>query len=365
MDILYIGRYYKDEILTGPEKVAKRIFDCLSKSGKLVFIEYFFDGKEYGIFKKLFGKEIVDNVNGCDIFRLGIVTMFFKLFKSKPKIIHIITFERFAFVSYFCKIFFRTKIIYSPHGLIVYENKNFRHQNWFCNFKDKTAENVFFKYSNIILVLSENFKRLLCKDYKINESKIRYVRNGIDSEYNQVKEKKIFYKDNILKIVFIADINRKEKGFLFLVKSLELTENKIELYVIDKKENIITFKNDLIKVFCFDKMPSYELADFLKDKDVYISTSYYEPFSITSVECMASGVITVLTKETGASELIKDGINGFVYDYGDSNKLINIINTLVDNFELKKNISKEAVKIYEDLNWEKISYEYLNIYKSI
>jgi len=121
----------------------------------------------------------------------------------------------------------------------------------------------------------------------------------------------------------------------------------------------------LVKVFCFNKMASTELALFLQDKDVFISASYYEPFSITTVECLAAGMIPVLTKETGASELIEDGVNGFLFDYDDSKKLINILDELLEKKELRKNVSKKAMGIYEILNWEKIASDYLSIYKSI
>jgi glycosyltransferase involved in cell wall biosynthesis len=365
MDLVYIGRYNKDDILSGPEKVARRVFDNISKTEKAIFIEYYFDGKKYGLLKKIFGKEIIDCVNGCDIIRVGMLTLFFTLTKIKPKIIHIITFERFAFVSFIYKMFFRVKIVYNLHGLMVYENKNFRKQNWYYDLKDRIAEKIFIKYSDIILLLSKSFNNLLDTHYKIKENGIRYIRNGADSECHIAGTRKIFNENNILKVVFIADVQRKEKGFQFLKKSLEMIENKIELYVVDNKDNTISFNNDLIKVFCSDKMSTAELADYLIDKDIFISASNYEPFSITTVECMAAGVIPVLTKETGASELIEDGKNGFLFDYGDSKKLIDILNELLENKELRKNVSKKAIEIYYMVSWVKISNDYLNIYKSI
>lgn len=364
MDLIYIGRYNKSDILTGPEKVARRVFDNISKKNKSVFIEYFFDGKKYGLFKKLFGKENIDCINECDILRTGIITLFFTLLKIKPKIIHIITFERFAFVSFIYKLFFRVKIIYSLHGLMVYENKNFRRQNWYYNLKDRISEKIFIKYSDIILLLSKNFKNILDIHYRINENRVHYIRNGADSEFQATGTKRVFNESSILKIVFIADIQRKEKGFWFLKKSLESIDYKIELHIIDRKDNAITFNNNLVSVFCFDKMTIEGLTDFLTDKDLFISASYYEPFSISAVECMVAGLIPVLTKETGATELIEDGVNGFLYDYGDSKKLINILNEILKNNELRENVSKKAKNMYEIISWEKIVSDYLSIYKS-
>lgn len=366
MDIIFLGRYCRDDIMTGPEKVARRIFDIYAKENKSVFIEYFFDGKKYGIFKKLFGKEIMESADGSCILRLGVFPLLAFLVKNKPKIIHIITFERFAVAAFICRFFFNVKIIYSLHGLIVHENKLFTGVKGYSGFKDKLAEKIFIKYSDILLLLSNRFKLLLDSYYKINNSKVRFVKNGIDKEFNEAGSKK-YFNENILKIVFIADKGRKEKGFLFLKESLEKIKMEIELHIVDKeiRKNDIRFDNKLIKVFCYDKMNPAALAEFLIDKDVFISASSYEPFGITTVECMAAGAIPVLTRETGASEIIEDGVNGYLFDFNDGAKLEEILLILKEDIELRKTVSKEAVKIYNTLNWESVNNDYTKIYKSL
>jgi glycosyltransferase involved in cell wall biosynthesis len=366
MDIIYIGRYCKEGIMTGPEKVARRIYDNYTKKNKSVFIEYFFDGNKYNIFKKLFGKENTGSVNRSEILRLGIIPLLAFLVMNKPKVIHIITFERFAFAAFVYKILFNVKIIYTIHGLIVHENKFFGKAGGYYNYKDKLAEKIFLKYSDLLTLLSARFKLLLDSYYKINDRRIRYIKNGVDEEFHVASSKKVF-NENALKVVFIADTDRKEKEFLFLKETLEKINTKIELYIVDteRRKDEIKLDNNLIKVFCSDKMNPEMLAGFLADKDVFISPSSYEPFGITTVECMAAGVIPVITRETGASELVEDGINGFLFNSGDGEKLNGILLRLKENTELRKNVSGEAVNIYDSLSWEKIFEEYNNLYKSL
>lgn len=367
MDIIYIGRYCKDEILNGPEKVAKRIFNNITAGSKSLFIEYYFDGKKHGIIKKLFGKETVETINGSDVCRMGIFPLFFTLLKLKPGIIHLITFERFAFIVYLYKIFFKTKIIYSLHGIIAHENKYFRKISLYYNLKDKIAEKIFVRYSDILILLSGRFEKLLEENYKINNTKIRYIKNGIDKVFADAGKERKPGENNSLRIVYIADTGRKEKGFSFLKDALETLNIDIEFYIVDKKENAdnLIFKNKFIKVFYAEKMMPRELAEYLTDKDVFISASSYEPFSITAVECMAAGVIPVLTKETGASESVEHGKNGFVFDYGDRGKLKNILTELKNDYGLKEKISVKAKNIYNILNWDKITGDYINIYNSL
>jgi len=367
MDLVYIGRYNTGEILTGPEKVAKRIYENYTKKNQSLFVEYFFDGKKYGIVKKLFGKEKVECVNGSEVWRMGILPLFVILLKLQPKIIHIITFDRFAIVTFLCKMFFNVKVVYNIHGLIIHENKYFGKVKAYYNFKDKFVEEILVKYSDLLLLLSKSYKELLNSYYSVNKRKIKGIKNGIDREFIIAGEKRSKISENILKIVFIADINRPEKGFSFLKESLEKFNRDVELCVIDKKENAdnVTFKNKLIKVYFEDAMPSCELASFLMDKNVFISASSCESYGLTGVECMATGLIPVLTKETGASELIKDGINGYVYDFGDGKRLNNILEKIIDDTTLKMKISGEAKRIYSELSWDKITENYLYLYKRI
>ena len=366
MDLIYIGRYCTDEIPGGPEKVAKRIFGNYTKTNKSLFVEYFFDGKKYGVLKKLFGKEITCNVNGSDVCRLGIFPLFLMLLKIIPKIIHLITFERFAVAVFLYKILFRTKVIYNLHGIVVHENKYYRKSSKFGNLKDRVTEKIILNKSDILLLLSKESGKLLKSCYNTYGNKLIFIKNGIDGCFYETGIKKADTGNDTLKTVFIADTCRKEKGFSFLKDTLETIKINLDLYIIgnDIHEKVF-IKNDFVKVYRIEKMKPDELSEFLKDKDVFISSSVYEPFGMTTVECMAAGVIPVVTKETGASEMVTDGINGFTYSYGDKERLKSILIELYNKPELREKIFGETMKIYNDLNWDKINVSYINIYNSI
>ncbi|HEY3251488.1 MAG TPA: hypothetical protein VGK25_10265, partial [Ignavibacteria bacterium] len=74
--IVYIGRYNESEILSGPEKTAKRIFDISLQDYDSVFIQYFFDGTKHGAFKKLFGCEKKLFNEGIVIYTSGLLRLF-------------------------------------------------------------------------------------------------------------------------------------------------------------------------------------------------------------------------------------------------------------------------------------------------
>lgn len=83
MKIFFLGRYNQSEYLSGPEKVAKRIYAESVKDYESVFIEYFFDGREFGFSKKLFGREKIKSVGSLKIFRFGIISLLFFFTEGK------------------------------------------------------------------------------------------------------------------------------------------------------------------------------------------------------------------------------------------------------------------------------------------
>ena len=363
MKIIFLGRYNPSENLRGPEKVAKRLFENISlQNQNIIFIEYFFDGRKYNYIKKIFGFEKFI-INRKTIFRLGLIKLFLFLEKEKPEIIHIITFERFAFIAFIYKIFHNVKIVYTVHGIICYEN-NFLQRNisYLYKLKDKYFEKVVFKYSDKIIFLSNISLKFAQKYLNVEKEKVEIIPNGVDKCFYEIKRSK--ENNSPLKTVVVGDYFRKEKGLDFLINSLKDVQFHIELYVIGTLTNIYEHVNNInLKINCVDKLDQYEYANFLSDKDLIISSSFYDNFSISVVEGMAAGLVPIVTRETGMSELIQNGINGFIFDYGDSSVVIDLLRNL-STYKLKT-ISENSRKIFIQISWENINYRYLKVYNSL
>lgn len=363
--VVFIGKYDKGEILAGNIKVAKRIFYYYTKKNKSLYIEYFFDGKRHSYFKKLFGSEVVDEVNGSKVLKLGIIKMLIILFKLKPVIVHVVIAERFCAFAYIYRLLKDVKFYFIVHGLHIYEDDKLRNPPKFFKFKNKIAEKIFLKYSDIIFILSKRFQKFLNEYYKIDQSKIKIIPNGIDKTFCFYSQKRADKSENKLNVVFGSDINRIAKGFSFLIDSLKEINYSIDLFILSKKHPLINnYKiNSSIKLFFIDRMPTDYLANFFTDKDVFISSSFYEPFNTTAVEAMAVGTVPILSNETGASEYINNGINGFTFDYGDKEKLRSILLYLFENQNVLKEISLKAKEIYKLLSWDKVINVYNKYYE--
>lgn len=362
-EVVFAGTYNPGEKLSGPEKVAKRLFEFYTQNHKSVFIDYFLDGKKYGTAKKLFGYDLVQKVNGSQVLRLGLFKLILEVIKYRPKIIHLITYERFYSILFFLRPFLGYKIIYNVHGIRIIENEiNGLNVSDSLKHKDKSCEKLYFCRADKLLFLSEKSVNFALKYYKFDNSKFEIVENGVDEIFHKISENKSV--SNVLKIVFIGEVINKLKGFGFLYSALQKLNFPVELYIVsDSKINSDSPGN--IRMISSKRMGTIDFANFLKDKNIYISASESDTFSITAVECMSAGLIPVLTKQTGSSRFIENGVNGFRINFNDENSLINILTELNGNAKLQNEISFEAKKIYGSLSWNKICEKYIQIYESM
>ncbi|MBK9332824.1 MAG: glycosyltransferase family 4 protein [Ignavibacteria bacterium] len=359
MKLAFIGRYNDTEFLTGPEKVAKRIFTEHAREYDSVFIEYFFDGKKHGIFKKFFGSEKVTKVINSEVMRFGIVSMIFFLCKYKPDIIHIITYERFSAAVFLYKIFSNVKVVYTVHGIAVHENDKYNITDKTYRIKDKLTEKRIFKNSDRLLFLSVQ-SLLIAKDYfQIDEDKVRIVPNGIDEVFHTAG-KNIKHPYSVINIFFSGNPDRKEKGFGFVKDVFSELRFPFRLYLIDSKTE---FHEDYIIPKKFTGTDQF--SKLMSKMDVVVSASIYEPFSMTATEAMAAGAVPVVSEDTGMSRYISEGVNGFVFKITDSAVLKNILNELYSDRKKLSEISVNAGKIFEVLNWKNVYIMYNNIYSEL
>ncbi len=95
------------------------------------------------------------------------------------------------------------------------------------------------------------------------------------------------------------------------------------------------------------------------DADMMCLVSSREGMSNAMIEAMCLGLPCICTKVSGAIDLIKDGENGILVDIGDVEQLAEKMNMLADQPSLTKEISKNASKLYEILNRDKIYEEWM------
>jgi glycosyltransferase involved in cell wall biosynthesis len=325
MKAVYVGSYSKSDIMTGPEKVSRRVFEEYSKTEDTLFIHYFQDGRKYSYYKKLFGYEETDCVNGSKVLKLGIFRMLYKLFKLRPELIHVLCYNRFVVFLFLLKIFTRVKLYYTMNGIIRHENKYYNKESVFTVLKNIAVENVLIHCSDRIFYLSEFSKNILKIYYNPDNGKLIKAINGLDA-YFVNQEFPALSERELNSVVFIGNIDQKEKGFDFLLQSLLICDMNIKLYIIDSVKKINQFKNyPNIEISVVDKMFPEQMVTFLKNKSIIVAPGEYDTFNISVLEAASCGLLPLLTNQTGVSEIICDYFPALLFDFNDKLSLKNAV----------------------------------------
>lgn len=125
-----------------------------------------------------------------------------------------------------------------------------------------------------------------------------------------------------------------------------------------KIEKYFLFKDTILPI-------SQELANIYQAADLFIMASFFEVQSIATLEAMASGLPIVASNFSALPELVKDGVNGFLFKKGDFNDLGEKILKIIENPKLCQKMGEESRCLALAHNLTITSKKYENIYKDI
>jgi glycosyltransferase involved in cell wall biosynthesis len=108
-----------------------------------------------------------------------------------------------------------------------------------------------------------------------------------------------------------------------------------------------------------------DLAVSFASSDIFVFPSTTETFGNVTLEAMASGLPPVCVREGGAYGIIEYGKTGFIAEPGNAYDITVKINTLLDDRELRENMSANALQFAKTQTWEKIFGKMFESYSRI
>ena len=92
----------------------------------------------------------------------------------------------------------------------------------------------------------------------------------------------------------------------------------------------------------------------LEASDIFVFPSEWEAFGIVVIEAMARKNAIISTKTEGGRFLIKEGENGYLFDYQDKAQLLKLISSLISNNELRKEMQNNNYIKAKGFLWKDI-----------
>ncbi len=96
--------------------------------------------------------------------------------------------------------------------------------------------------------------------------------------------------------------------------------------------------------------------------EAVIVPSHYESFGLVALEAMACGTPVVASEVGGLAYLIQDGVTGFHVPANDPDELAGKIQLILENAELRREMSNAAVKDAQQYRWSRIAEQIVRLY---
>lgn len=226
------------------------------------------------------------------------------------------------------------------------------------------------KRAKYITVVSEFLKQEINILY--NTDNISVIPMGCDITQFGKKfyESNYFSQGNQKVILFVGRLAEK-KGVSYLLKAM----NSIDALLIivgdgplmkELKQQALTLKD---KVLFLGAKTHAQLKTIYASADIFVMPSVTaedgdkEGFGLVMLEAMSSGLPVIASKSGGIPSLVKDGVNGLLFEEKNVSQLCERINLLLENQELYKELQYNAQITSEQYDYKVISDKYLKIYQ--
>lgn len=293
--------------------------------------------------------------NGFDV---GIIVSLLKLFKrERPDVVHTHLYAlKYAVPA--CMLSGVKARIHTVHNIAQKE----------ATPKNRVINKVFYKYYHVIPVaLSNEIKRTIVEEYKLEPKLIPIIFNGIDLT-SCMRKKSYELKGQRISILHVGRFSEQKnhKGLvnaflkahqqnpnceLLLVGDGELREEiqqQVNAAQLDKVVHLLGLQNNVYS--------------YMQQADIFVLPSHYEGVPITLIEAMGTGLPIIATKVGGVPDMLTNEQNAILIDDNEQ-EICDSLLRLMNDQELRKRIGENALARADAFSISSTAKEYIQVYR--
>ena len=221
-----------------------------------------------------------------------------------------------------------------------------------------------------------NSKDAIVRDYGIPAAKIEVIHNSIDTAsitaYDDANAYQYLTLMKQLGYKVVVNVGRLtiQKGLPNLLRAAKsvIDHSPKTLFLIvgsgEQYHELIEQSAELgigSNVIFVDFQRGKRWRDAFMIGDLFVMPSVSEPFGLTPLEAIGYGTPTLISKQSGVSEVLK---NCLKCDYWDTAEMANQILSLLNNPALAQELTANATAEYEKLSWNKASDKIIELYSA-
>lgn len=193
-----------------------------------------------------------------------------------------------------------------------------------------------FQQAGHILPWSTWTRTSLIEDYGASPDKIKVNPPGVDLDTWRPGERNA---PGPLRVLFVGGDFYRKGGELLLKACQGIPEGLVELVLVTRsaipEKNWITVYNDL-------QPNSARLINLYQNCDVFVLPTQAEAFGIAAVEACAAGLPVLATPVGGLTDIVDDGINGYLVRPDQPELLRNHLLALAKNPSLRQQMGRAS-----------------------
>ncbi len=198
------------------------------------------------------------------------------------------------------------------------------------------------------LILLSSFQLRTFAEEGVAATRLHLVPLGVDIEMFRPLPRA---RDGPFTVGFVGQVTQR-KGISYLVKAFEhLRPSGVRLLVVGRP---VGPRGPWLRPGVEHRPPvaRSSLPDVYAEMDVVVLPSLIEGFGLTALEAMACGKPVIVSENTFGSDIVGDGVNGYVVPIRDASAISDRVGALVDDETLRSEIGANARATAENYSWE-------------
>jgi glycosyltransferase involved in cell wall biosynthesis len=220
-----------------------------------------------------------------------------------------------------------------------------------------------------VIAVSHYTKRSIERRHATPASKIVVVHNGIYPRQvvNDYRQKKTWPEHVVL---FLGRVTfQKGPDYFVEVASKVIPHVQDVLFVLAGSGDMLPSVIEQVKKLSLEEyflFPGFvqgeELEELFSVADLYVMPSVSEPFGLTALEAISYDTPVILSKQSGASEVLQNVLRA---DFWDTDRMADLILNALLHRELRDELVAQAKQELSQLHWDAAAIKTVEVYQDI
>lgn len=254
-------------------------------------------------------------------------------------------------------------LVFTMHSTEHDRSAGFMPQRWIEDIERRGAQGA-----DRVIAVSRYTKGLVERLYAADPAKVTPVHNGVDfSKFQPGLDRD--YGPARGSVLFLSRLSRQKGPLYFLAAAKRVLQARPDArFTVAGQGEML---GECIEYACREGIADRvrftgfvdmeHQAAFYASHEVYVLPSVSEPFGISVLEAMATGLPTLVSRTCGVGEALRHVLRA---EYWDTDEMADQVLRLLDSRELREELGRSGAREARAFTWDKTCAKTLAVYRS-